>query len=343
MPRAARKQFPGAKYHVVNRGNGRQLVFRGTGDYERFLEQLRDALEWDGVVLYAYCLMPTHIHLFVETPLGNLDRFMGRLTTAYAMYFRYKHNRPGHCFQGRYKAPLVAGDDYILRLTRYIHLNPVQGDDAKNWPVERKWEVAYGYRWSSLGGYVAGNGGGDPVDYRWLRLVDARGGKRAGTAYARYMQRVLRAPDDVLADAMSASRYAIGDAVFRKEVDDWVRGQAPQWSSCADLDMPMLAPIPIKHLAVAVAEAFEIGTDTLCAARQRVGMARGVLLELACTLGNMRQREVARALGTLSEHAVGKQRRLLRIAMAGDSRLRARFDALREKLKSRAVPESSPQ
>ena len=335
MPRSARKQFPGAKYHVVNRGNGRQLIFRCAGDYDRFLEQLCDALEWDGVVLYAYCLMPTHIHLLVETPLGNLDRFMGRLTTAYAMYFRYKHNQPGHCFQGRYKAPLVAGDDYILRLTRYIHLNPIQGDETEGWPTERKWDVARGYRWSSLGGYMAGGGGGVSVDYRWLRLVDARGGKRAGKAYKRYMRQVLRAPDDVLEDAMMASRYAIGDAVFRTEVDDWVRGQAPQWASGADVDIPLPEPIPIQHLAVAVADAFKVRTDALYKARQRVGMARGVLIELACTLGNMRQRDVARALGTLSEHAVSKQRRLFRTTLLGDALLRARFDALRKQLKSK--------
>ena len=95
-------------------------------DYERFLEQLDHCLEKNEVVLYAYCLMPNHYHLFVDTPLGNVQRFMQTLNTAYAMYFRYKHNRPGHCWQGRYGAQLVKGDDYIAKLARYIHLNPVK-------------------------------------------------------------------------------------------------------------------------------------------------------------------------------------------------------------------------
>jgi len=69
-------------------------------------------------------LMPNHYHLLVETPLGNVPRFMQRLNTAYSMYFRLQHRRPGHCFQGRYGAKLVRGEDYLLRLTRYIHLNP---------------------------------------------------------------------------------------------------------------------------------------------------------------------------------------------------------------------------
>ena len=335
MPRAARKQYQGAKYHVTNRGNGRLPIFYGVNDYERFLEQLRDAMGQDCVVLYAYCLMPTHVHLFVETPAGNLDRFMGRLTTAYAMYFRYKHYRPGHCFQGRYNAPLVAGDDYILRLTRYIHLNPVRGDRAEGWLAEQKWEKAKQYRWSSLSGYLAGGGGEVPVDYRWLRLVDASGGATAGKAYERYIGRLLGTADEVLDEAMKASRYAIGDAAFRTEVEDWVRGQAPQWSSRSDLDVPPPAAVPFERLTAAVAEAFGVGVRSLCTARERVGWARGVLLELACTVGAMRQRAVARALGTLSEHAVSKQRRQLRAAMSEDTSLRARFDALRETLKSK--------
>ena len=98
MARPWRIRFPGAKYHVTSRGNGRARIFLCTGDYVRFLDQLAAALEADQVILYAFCLMPNHIHLEVATPRGNLPRFMQRLTTAYGMYFRYKKSRPGHCF-----------------------------------------------------------------------------------------------------------------------------------------------------------------------------------------------------------------------------------------------------
>ena len=82
----------GAKYHVTVRGNGRRNVFHGANDYKRFLAQLDDALENDGVVLYAYALLSNHYHLYIETPYGNVQRFMQRLNTAYSMYHRYKHN-----------------------------------------------------------------------------------------------------------------------------------------------------------------------------------------------------------------------------------------------------------
>jgi len=177
MARHLRKRYAGAKYHVTNRGNGRNGVFYCEDDYGRFMEQLTTAAWKDGVVVYAYCLMPNHYHLFVETPWGNIDRFMDRLGTAYAMYFRYKHYRPGHCFQGRYKAPLVSGDDYIVRLTRYIHLNPVCVRGMKNRESAEKWEYLRRYRWSSLRGYLNGKEAEDLVDYRWL-ASSAKQGER---------------------------------------------------------------------------------------------------------------------------------------------------------------------
>ena len=95
---------------MTSRGNGRQRIFFCDEDYSRFLEQLESALEKDGVILYAYCLMPNHYHLFMETPLGNIQKVMHRLNTAYSMYFRYKKSSPGHCLQGRYSAKLVGGE-----------------------------------------------------------------------------------------------------------------------------------------------------------------------------------------------------------------------------------------
>ena len=65
------------------------------------------------VKLYAYVLLDNHFHLLLRTPRGNLSRFMQRLCTAYAMYAHYKHRRPGHQFQGRFKAKLVQDDLYL--------------------------------------------------------------------------------------------------------------------------------------------------------------------------------------------------------------------------------------
>jgi len=85
MARPWRVRYAGAKYHVTVRGNGRQAIFLGADDRQRFLTQLASALEEDQVILYACVLMVNHYHLFVETPVGNIQRFMQRLNTAYSM------------------------------------------------------------------------------------------------------------------------------------------------------------------------------------------------------------------------------------------------------------------
>jgi hypothetical protein len=160
---------------------------------------LCEALGRDGVVLYAYCLMPNHVHL----------------------------------------------------------LNPVKTEETAAWSAERKWAYLRQYRWSSLSGYV----GRDSGDVPW--------------------------------------------------------------------------PAPLERIAAAVAEAYGVRPESLPCARKRVGMARGVFIELACTLGGLTRRDVARRLGTMTEHGVGKQRGLVRSALAGDTRLRAEFDALRDRTNSK--------
>ena len=122
MARLLRVQFPGAIYHVTVRGNERQLIFRDDPDRGRFLERLAQSQELYSVRLYLVCLMPNHLHLLLETPRGNLSNFMARLVTAYTVYDNLRHHRVGHLTQGRYKARMVEGNQYLLKLSRYIHL-----------------------------------------------------------------------------------------------------------------------------------------------------------------------------------------------------------------------------
>src|SRR5215831_9751891 len=125
MARLLRVPFPGAIYHVTVRGNERRLLFKDEADRKRFLSQLMESSQLHSARLYLVCLMPNHFHLLVETPCGNLSTFMARQLTAYAVYFNRRHQRVGHLTQGRYGAQLVEGNEYLLKLSRYIHLNPV--------------------------------------------------------------------------------------------------------------------------------------------------------------------------------------------------------------------------
>lgn len=150
MARPLRVEYAGALYHVMNRGNRRERVFRRQADYELFVERLgRFAAEFEIDVL-CYCLMPNHFHLFIRTRRANLSRFMQSLLTSYTVFVNRRDQACGHIFQGRFKSQVVEGQGYFATLSRYIHLNPVRAAALKHQPVEERRRVLAEYRWSSF-------------------------------------------------------------------------------------------------------------------------------------------------------------------------------------------------
>ncbi|MDO9513312.1 MAG: transposase [Elusimicrobiota bacterium] len=144
MSRPIRIEYPGAVYHVISRGDAKEKIFRDADDYKKFLDVIKKAKHRYGTIVYAYALMPNHYHLLIETTRANLARLMHCVQTTYSVYYNNSHGRTGHVFQGRYKAILVEKDNYLLRLSRYIHLNPVRAKMVKR-PQD--------YIWSSFGEY----------------------------------------------------------------------------------------------------------------------------------------------------------------------------------------------
>lgn len=132
MPRPPRIEYPHAFYHVFSRGNRRAPVFHNTDDLAYFEKLLRLLVTPCNIHLYAWCLMPNHFHLLIETPNANLSIFMRRLLTRYAKYFNRAHGLVGHVFQGRYKALLCQQETYFKTLLRYIHRNPIAGKKGKS-------------------------------------------------------------------------------------------------------------------------------------------------------------------------------------------------------------------
>ena len=125
MTRPLRIEYPGALYHVTSRGNACQNIFLSNKDRLRFFSILADTINTFNWICYAYCLMENHYHIFIETLDGNLAAGMRQLNGVYTQYFNRTHSRPGHLFQGRYKAFLVEKESYLLQVARYIVLNPV--------------------------------------------------------------------------------------------------------------------------------------------------------------------------------------------------------------------------
>ena len=145
MARPLRVEYPGAYYHVINRGNNQEKIFLNDRDKQKFLEYLGKANERFSVIIHTYCLMSNHFHLLVQTPEPNLSRAMQWINVSYATYFNRKRGRCGHLFQGRFKAILIDADGYLKHLSRYIHVNPVR---AKIVSTPSK------YQWSSYSAYI---------------------------------------------------------------------------------------------------------------------------------------------------------------------------------------------
>ncbi|MEW6378761.1 MAG: transposase [bacterium] len=126
MARPLRIEFEGAFYHVTARGNEQRTIYQSRFDYEKFKEYLQEAQEKYNCTLHCYVLMTNHYHLIMETAQANLSKVMHYINGSYTTYFNTKRKRTGHLFQGRYKALLVERDNYLLELSRYLHLNPVR-------------------------------------------------------------------------------------------------------------------------------------------------------------------------------------------------------------------------
>jgi REP element-mobilizing transposase RayT len=140
-------------YHVYNRGNRKQAIFTNYRDYERFLEKVVEYKKKYSIQLLAYCLMPNHFHFLIyQSSPNDLSKFISDLCNSHSRYFNVKYGLIGTLFQGRFKAKLVEKDEYLIHLSRYIHLNPV---DLFPFAGKELWERVMFYKWSSLFAYLS--------------------------------------------------------------------------------------------------------------------------------------------------------------------------------------------
>jgi putative transposase len=144
MARKLRLEFPGASYHLINRGNYRAWIFKTEGARAAFERCLFDTCERCGWLLDAFVIMGNHYHLAVETPQGNLVAGMQWLQSTFANRFNQLRGEHGHLFQGRYKSLLVEPGDALGQVCHYIHLNPVR---AGILPAGRLDEFRYSSYW----------------------------------------------------------------------------------------------------------------------------------------------------------------------------------------------------
>ncbi|MFO7870349.1 MAG: transposase [Kiritimatiellia bacterium] len=306
MARPLRLEYEGAIYHVMARGNERGAIFRLKTDPLRFIEKLAESAQTYHVRVYAYILMQNHWHALIETPRANISVFMQQFNTSYTTYYNARHQRVGHLYGGRYKSPLVRGDDYLLRLSRYIHLNPVYVEGFDKASRERKIERLRTYNWSSFPAYAGLAPRQEWMDYDPLRRLVAGSRRGQARAFVRFVEAGIDSEDEVLEEAMGRSSKAIGDPEFCRQVELELKKQAEELGAPQDATM--------RHVEVGTPP--EVVEETVCAicrvkledmyGRRKKSNARAMLMKLLIEYSGLNQRAVAGRLGLADGSGVSR-------------------------------------
>ena len=308
MPRPIRIEYENAFYHVMNRGRGRQAIFYGPAYFKAFLDTLIQAHQRFDAQIHAYCLMGNHYHLLIETPRANLGRIMRHINGIYTQQYNRFRNTDGPLFRGRYKAILVDETEYLLQLSRYIHLNPVAKQKSRLRPLEI-------YQWSSYPVYV-----GKVPNPGWLttdRIYAALGNRQNFAAYERYI--AADADEEFINIYNKGNTTAIlGDKEFREKVTNHNQRANPNWNRA-------LRPRPdIDKILQVVANHYQVAIQDLTTSAGK-GSAQNFPRKVAmyyCQMnGNISLNEIAEKfglnhLGGVSSAIAGVKRQREQLAVA---------------------------
>ncbi|MBN1901643.1 transposase [Candidatus Sumerlaeota bacterium] len=237
MARQRRINLPSCLYHVICRSNPGCCLFLKDADRRHFLKSLEKYSELFQFKIHAFCLMDTHVHLLAESAAANLSEFMRRLILSHTVWFHQRHDTHGHLFSGRFKSLVVDKEAYLLALTRYIHLNPVESGIVKK---------AEDYPWSSLCFYAAPHiappflytretllwFGGNPQEY--LRYI--REGLDEGTKPNILKQRYIGAEHFAKRiNAMQEAKMGIDPGTMEKEKREQIYAETRLKMMCQKL------------------------------------------------------------------------------------------------------------
>ncbi len=319
MSRSLRIEYPEAWYHVMNRGRRREAIFSDQQDYQRFLDLLREASAMWIVRIAGFCLMPTHYHLLVQTPLANLARFMRHVDGVYTQRFNRAHDSDGPLFRGRYKALLVEADTYVLSLLKYIHRNPLRAGLVRG--LDR-------YIWSSHREYLSSSS-----ERSWLRtefvlsmLCEKKAGQRA--AYRDFM---AGPESDELIDLFSRVKFPsiLGSEAFT----DWVKAKFRDVGDRNEIpDMRQLAP-DLEAIKSVVCADYMINRGKLISSKRgATNEARNVAIYLARRHSGETLATIGRAFAISNYSSVSSVACRMNDQIKRDAGLRRRIERIERKL-----------
>ena len=336
MARPLRIIYQGAVYHITLRGNERKAIFKDDLDRQRFLLKLEESLQRYEVHLHLYCLMTNHVHLVLATPRGNLSRFMQRLQTAYAVYFNRKYKRHGHLWQGRFGASVVEEDEYILKLSRYVHLNPVFTNAVKALSKRERIEVLRAYRWSSYRSYIGKIKPLSFVEEEPILTMLSSSLKQRRSTYRRFVETGIMDIDAAFIENKKRSHLCLGSKGYMEQVKSMYDSLVEGVDNIENVSFRK----PSQHctaqeILVIVCDVMGIEEKVLYR-RQRESLTRPLVAQALCTHAGLTQREIAKVLHLNSGASVSHMiKRLAEAIASGDTSLENNLLKIKQQIQKR--------
>lgn len=320
MSRPLRVQYPGAWYHVMNRGLNRGNIFLNEKDYECFLKLLGESCRLYHVKTVAYCLMTNHYHLVVHTPKGNLARFLRHVNGVYTQRFNRSHRRDGPLFRGRYKAILVEADEYLKPLVRYVHLNPVEAGIVK--------EIGH-YRWVSHHIYLKGQS-----QEKWIEVETVLGqfSRKKAQAIKEYRKYVEDGNETELKNFYGGKKqgWILGTEGFKNTIKEEIIESG--WEEEVAEKREVEAQKVVEEILRQVGEEYDLTREELLKSRRgQENIARKMALSLAREFSRLKLNELGIIFGIKSYRTVGTNCYRVKREIERDRKLKSLYEQLRNK------------
>ena len=316
MARPLRIEYPGALYHITSRGNERRKIFLDDADRLKFLELLKDYYNRFSILIHSYAIMDNHYHLILETPKGNLLKVMHAVNSNYTGYFNRKYGRAGHLFQGRYKGILVDKDEYLVRLSIYVHLNPVRA---------RMVEKPEQYKWSSYPSFI-----GKAKEHKWLEYswVLSKFGNDKKTAQRKYGEHTEKLMTEKMKSPMKdvCGQLILGRDNFIDKVKGLLKGKS---ISCDIPERKRLMKNPSADEIISkVAEAFKVSDKEIRNKQSRNNTARKASIYFVQRYSGLSNSEISKLFGGLHYSTVSKASGRLKSELDRDKKLAKLINSL---------------
>ena len=294
MGRPFRIEFKNAVYHITSRGNERKKIYRDDGDKEKFLGLLEDYKNRYNFLIHCFVLMDNHYHLVIETLRPNLIKIMHGLNSGYTGYFNKKYKRSGHLFQGRYKAIIVDKENYLLELSRYVHLNPLRAKII-NKPQD--------YKWSSYGGYIRKKEVNNLNNYNWLLSIFGNEEKKSRRQYKEFVE------EGIAKKLENPIKRAVGNMILgSKEFIDSILVKIDRDEIGQEIANrnEILKTINPQEVIKEVSNKYKIKPIEITNTGTRNNEARNVAIYITRNVCELSNKETAKIFGGVKESAVSK-------------------------------------